>query len=77
MLTIKSKAMESSFGLMADATKESGKMVNRMGRAHTRTSRISRGKECGQTERRLNGPLDRFEIIKLYNDVKLPQTITY
>ena len=47
MLTIKKKAMESSFGPMEEATKGSGKMESKTAEASTKIKKEFKSQECG------------------------------
>lgn len=54
------KDMESLPGLMEDATRDSGKMENRMVREFTATRKGWKEQAFGQTARKLNGLIDKF-----------------
>lgn len=58
MLMIKNKVMGNLVGQMGGHTKDSGRMVSKMGKERTRISKEFREMEYGQMVRKLNGVTD-------------------
>ncbi len=52
--------MDNSPGLTVDAIKANGRTASKMEKVFIATSREFKSQDCGQTARKLNGPIDIY-----------------